>query len=105
MVLSSTKVTDFRFDFRFDSYIVDWNRRVVVYDIVMLKLSKPLVMTNEVSPICLPNPGFRSDRKVLRSGASRAQDGAVCVISGWGHTEGRGSNDNLQQATIPVCLT
>ena len=66
----------------------------------MLKLKTPLTLNDYVQKICLPPPEFKADLKVVKSDQSKSP---VCLISGWGHTEGSGNNANLQQATVPVC--
>ena len=65
----------------------------------MLKLKTPLTLNDFVQKICLPPPEFKADRKVVKSDQTKSP---VCLITGWGHTEGSGNNDNLQQATVPV---
>ena len=65
----------------------------------MLKLKTPLTLNDFVQKICLPPPEFKADRKVVKSDQTKSP---VCLITGWGHTEGSGNNANLQQATVPV---
>lgn len=76
-----------------------WKRSDVTSDIVMLKLKTPLTLNDFVQKICLPPPEFKADRKVVKSDQTKSP---VCLITGWGHTEGSGNNANLQQATVPV---
>jgi len=79
----------------------DWDVREVVSDIVMLKLAKALIFSQAVYPACLPPPSFRSDREVYTTSA-RQKEGTICIISGWGKTEGLGDNSRLQSATLPI---
>ena len=79
--------------------ILEWKRSDVTGDIVMLKLKTPLTLNDYVQKICLPPPEFKADQKVVNSDRTKSP---VCLITGWGQTEGRGNNANLQQATIPV---
>ena len=65
----------------------------------MLKLKTPLILHDYVQKVCLPPPGFKAGPKVINSDQTKSP---VCLITGWGQTEGRGNNANLQQATIPV---
>ena len=80
-------------------FILEWKRSDVTSDIVMLKLKTPLTLNDYVQKICLPPPEFKADRKVVKSDQTKSP---VCLITGWGHTEGSGNNANLQQATVPV---
>ena len=82
-----------------DKNILEWKRSDVTSDIVMLKLKTPLTLNDFVQKICLPPPEFKADRKVVKSDQTKSP---VCLITGWGHTEGSGNNANLQQATVPV---
>ena len=50
----------------YDSYLVD-------FDITLLKLNKPLVFNDYVSPVCLP--------RVL------VPDNTSCIVTGWGYNE------------------
>ena len=76
-----------------------WNNTDLTSDIVMLKLKTPFSLNDYVQKICLPPPEFKADRKIVNSDRTKSP---VCLITGWGQTEGRGNNANLQQATIPV---
>ena len=65
----------------------------------MLKLKRPLILNDYVQKVCLPPPGFKAGPKVINSDQAKSP---VCLITGWGQTQGSGTNANLQQATIPV---
>ena len=57
-------------------------------------------------PACLPPVNFRSDREVFTT-STRQKEGTICIISGWGETEGKGDTpgrypSRLQSATIPI---
>jgi len=65
----------------------------------MLKLKSPFKLTDYVYPICLPPAGFNADNGVNDSIQSKS---TTCIISGWGVTEGKGSNAQLQHATVPI---
>ena len=52
-------------------------------------------------PACLPPVNFRSDREVFTT-STRQEEGTICIISGWGATEGKGDNSTLQSATVPI---
>ncbi|XP_009677790.1 transmembrane protease serine 2 isoform X2 [Struthio camelus] len=60
-------------------------------DVALMKLEVPLTFTDNIRPVCLPNPGmtFQSDQQ--------------CWISGWGaeYPGGKTSN-NLNYATVPL---
>jgi len=66
-----------------------WDRRSLNNDIAMLKVSRPVIFTREVSSACLPETDVKP--------------GAECYITGWGKIQhpGRGHNI-LQQAMLPV---
>jgi len=68
-------------------------------DIVMLKLSSPFTFDEFVYPVCLPPKGFDADNGINNEDQSKT---TTCIISGWGVTEGKGSNAQLQHATVPV---
>ncbi|KAJ1155251.1 hypothetical protein NDU88_007986 [Pleurodeles waltl] len=59
-------------------------------DIALLKLSSPVVYTDEVQPICLP-----SNRYMV-------PDKAKCYVTGWGETQGTGGEGFLKEAGFPV---
>ncbi|CAH1789765.1 unnamed protein product [Owenia fusiformis] len=61
-------------------------------DIALLKLSKPIDMTNtHVNTICLPQKG--------------EQFSGQCVATGWGMTQGTGDMTKLREVTVPVYTT
>ncbi|XP_073673777.1 chymotrypsin B-like [Garra rufa] len=58
-------------------------------DIALLKLSSPVQMTSQVSPICLPS-------------SFTFRPGTRCVTTGWGATESVSNPRFLQEATVPI---
>ena len=52
----------------------DWDADNINNDLAILKLSEPLVLSDDVQPICLPD------------GPLELEDGADCYASGWGAT-------------------
>ncbi|XP_074644299.1 elastase-1-like [Tubulanus polymorphus] len=58
------------------------------YDIALVKLSRPAVLNDRVSTICLPS--------------QHARPGQYCYVTGWGLTHGTSSHGNLKQAYVPV---
>jgi hypothetical protein len=50
-------------------------------DIALLRLAAPVEYASEVSPVCLP--------------ATDVMPRSLCVVTGWGETEGRRRNDTL----------
>jgi len=57
-------------------------------DITLLKLEKPAVINDYVSPVCLPK--------------TDVPDGKMCYVTGWGNTEGTSNHGNLKQAAVPI---
>merc|ERR1712227_1070825 len=58
-----------------------------------MKLDREIIYRPSAYPACLPSRKFNIE--------SNTKD-SVCIISGWGSTEGEGDNRVLQHATIPV---
>ncbi|XP_069463802.1 plasminogen [Ambystoma mexicanum] len=59
-------------------------------DIALLKLSSPVIFTNEVQPVCLPASNYM------------VPDKAKCYVTGWGETQGSGGDGFLKEAGFPV---
>ncbi|ELU06672.1 hypothetical protein CAPTEDRAFT_18116 [Capitella teleta] len=61
-------------------------------DIALLKLKSPVVYTNAISPLCLPEVG------------DSFADGTECVVTGWGLTSSRATSLSqvLNQVRIPL---
>lgn len=57
--------------------VFEKNRTDIINDIALVHLTKPVNMTKEISPICLPNPGA-----VMPAGTP-------CFVTGWGDEKGR----------------
>ena len=60
---------------------------------MLMKLDREITYRPSAYPACLPSQKFNIE--------SNTKD-SVCIISGWGSTEGEGDNKILQHATIPV---
>ncbi|XP_078690973.1 cubilin-like isoform X2 [Branchiostoma floridae x Branchiostoma belcheri] len=60
-------------------------------DLALLKLARPVTLNQYVWPVCL----------VSGPGAD-PPEGTICVITGWGNTQGTGNEDVLKQARIPL---
>ena len=65
----------------------------------MLKLKIPLNFNIGAYPICLPAANFDIAQNLPAVSESEAP---VCVISGWGDTQGTGDGKMLSQASVPV---
>ncbi|KAJ6664585.1 hypothetical protein lerEdw1_006158 [Lerista edwardsae] len=59
-------------------------------DIALLKLSSPVVISNEVIPACLP------------AANSMVADRTECYVTGWGETKGTGGEGLLKETGFPV---
>ncbi|KAH0622431.1 hypothetical protein JD844_024733 [Phrynosoma platyrhinos] len=59
-------------------------------DIALLKLSSPLLITDEVIPACLPPAN------------SMVAGGSECYVTGWGETKGTGGDGFLKETGFPV---
>ncbi|XP_062980539.1 plasminogen [Elgaria multicarinata webbii] len=59
-------------------------------DLALLKLSSPLLITNEVIPACLPPVN------------SVVPGGSECFVTGWGDTKGTGGDGFLKETGFPV---
>uniref|UniRef100_A0A8B9QBA7 Transmembrane protease serine 2 n=1 Tax=Apteryx owenii TaxID=8824 RepID=A0A8B9QBA7_APTOW len=60
-------------------------------DVALMKLETPLILTDNIRPVCLPNPGmvFKPNQQ--------------CWISGWGaEYQGGKTSDNLNYALVPL---
>ncbi|XP_078578540.1 ovochymase-like isoform X1 [Branchiostoma floridae x Branchiostoma japonicum] len=60
-------------------------------DIALLKLSQPATINQYVRTACLP-----------QDAEDNPTPGTMCVITGWGNTQGTGDDDVLKQARVPV---
>jgi len=66
----------------------NYDPRTTDNDIAILKLSRPLEFGDRVSPICLPS-------------GNDPRPGQMCVTTGWGATQGTGSDEVLRQVKVP----
>jgi len=66
-----------------------YSRLVLQNDIAILKLTKPITFNERIKPVCLPNPGLRTD-------------GILATVTGWGRDERRKLKSKLQmhQSTV-----
>lgn len=76
-----------------------WFRSEVLGDYAMLKLKTPLNFNIGAYPICLPAANFDIAQNLPAVSESEAP---VCVISGWGDTQGTGDGKMLSQASVPL---
>ncbi|XP_066266987.1 chymotrypsin B-like isoform X2 [Branchiostoma lanceolatum] len=74
-----------------------YNSNTIDYDICLLKLATPAVMSDKVHPVCLGNYGDEGS----------FPGGMNCYTSGWGKTSASSSTtpNILQQAMIPLVST
>nr|XP_036870732.1 transmembrane protease serine 2 isoform X2 [Manis javanica]XP_036870734.1 transmembrane protease serine 2 isoform X2 [Manis javanica]XP_036870735.1 transmembrane protease serine 2 isoform X2 [Manis javanica]XP_036870736.1 transmembrane protease serine 2 isoform X2 [Manis javanica]XP_036870737.1 transmembrane protease serine 2 isoform X2 [Manis javanica] len=57
-------------------------------DIALMKLQTPLTLSDEVGPVCLPNPGMT------------LEPAQACWISGWGATHEKGKTSDMLNAAV-----
>lgn len=62
---------------RHKGFVYEQDRNDITNDIALVHLAKPVNMTREISPICLPKPGA-----VMPAGTP-------CFVTGWGDEKGR----------------
>ena len=74
----------------------NWKPQLLTGDIALLKLDKDLILRPASYPACLPPLQFDLDKNI------DSDEPAVCVISGWGATQGDGDNNYLLHATVPI---
>uniref|UniRef100_A0A7N5JUX8 Chymotrypsinogen B n=1 Tax=Ailuropoda melanoleuca TaxID=9646 RepID=A0A7N5JUX8_AILME len=69
-----------------------WDRAADTNDIALLKLATPALLSDTVSPVCLP------------SGNASFPTGSICATTGWGRTQynSHKTPDKLQQAALPL---
>jgi len=66
-------------------------------DIAVLELDRDVVFTDEISPVCLPDPQHFPNRSLV---------GQMPVVAGWGAVEFNArSSDVLRDVTVPVVET
>ena len=81
----------------------NWNRNTLQADIAILILSTTMEYSNGVRPACIPPADFSADRDSPNMTTSEEQKrGPVCVISGYGDTQGTGDQTVQQETTIPI---
>ncbi|XP_076149384.1 chymotrypsin-like elastase family member 2A [Alosa pseudoharengus] len=76
-----------------EGFVYPQDNTDITNDIALVHLAKPVNMTREVSPVCLPKPDF-----VLPAGKT-------CFVTGWGDEKGNllpVVADKLNQAPLPV---
>ena len=62
-------------------------------DVAILTLEKPLVLTSEVNPICLPS----------LDESEESYEGKEAILAGWGKTEtGETSDEQLMHVKVPI---
>ena len=69
-----------------ESYDTD----LVDFDITLLKLNKPLVFNDYVSPVCLPR--------------TLVPDNTSCIVSGWGDTKRKCRAQHLHGSSLSFSL-
>uniref|UniRef100_A0A3Q0SMK3 Peptidase S1 domain-containing protein n=1 Tax=Amphilophus citrinellus TaxID=61819 RepID=A0A3Q0SMK3_AMPCI len=74
---------------RHKGFVYEQDRTDITNDIALVHLAKPVSMTREISPICLPKPGV-----VIPAGIP-------CFVTGWGDEKGRMA-EKLNQAALPI---
>ena len=74
-----------------------WDKTKTENDIAMLRTIKQMEYSEYASPACLPSKKFN----VLNS-KIRAEQGPVCVISGWGRTKFQRASADLMYASVRV---
>uniref|UniRef100_A0A3Q0SSN1 Peptidase S1 domain-containing protein n=1 Tax=Amphilophus citrinellus TaxID=61819 RepID=A0A3Q0SSN1_AMPCI len=85
---------------RHKGFVYEQDRTDITNDIALVHLAKPVSMTREISPICLPKPGV-----VIPAGIP-------CFVTGWGDEKGRSMQtvgnlfpkvaEKLNQAALPI---
>lgn len=73
-----------------------WRPKLLSGDIAMLKLDKDFILRPSAYPACLPTPRFDLNPNI------DSQTPPVCIISGWGSTEGTSDDRVLLHATLPI---
>lgn len=62
---------------RHEGFIYEEDPSDITNDVALVHLAKPVKMTKEISPICMPTPGH-----VMAPGTP-------CFVTGWGDEKGR----------------
>ncbi|XP_061778961.1 ovochymase-2 [Nerophis lumbriciformis] len=78
---------------RHEDFVYENDRSDIVNDIALVHLARPVNMTKEISPVCLPQPGA-----IMAAGTP-------CFITGWGDEKGNlvpKVSEKLNQAALPV---
>ncbi|KAL3996601.1 hypothetical protein ACER0C_009257 [Sarotherodon galilaeus] len=78
---------------RHEGFVYEQDPNDITNDIALVHLAKPVNMTREISPICLPKPGV-----VMPAGTP-------CFVTGWGDEKGNlfpKVAEKLNQAALPV---
>ncbi|KAM7394398.1 hypothetical protein PAMP_021203 [Pampus punctatissimus] len=78
---------------RHEGFVYEQDRTDITNDIALVHLAKPVNMSREISPICLPKPG-----DVMAAGTP-------CFVTGWGDEKGNlfpKVSEKLNQAALPI---
>ncbi|XP_041837910.1 ovochymase-2 [Melanotaenia boesemani] len=78
---------------RHEGFAYEQDKSDITNDIALVHLTKPVNMTREISPICLPKPGI-----VMPAGTK-------CFVTGWGDEKGNlfpKVSEKLNQAALPI---
>ncbi|XP_068445519.1 ovochymase-2 [Clinocottus analis] len=78
---------------RHEGFVYEQDRTDITNDIALVHLAKPVNMTREISPICLPTRGH-----VMPAGTP-------CFVTGWGDEKGNlfpKVSEKLNQAALPI---
>ncbi|KAM4583584.1 LOW QUALITY PROTEIN: ovochymase-2 [Odontesthes bonariensis] len=78
---------------RHEGFVYEQDRNDITNDIALVHLTKPVSMTREISPVCLPKPGA-----VMPAGTP-------CFVTSWGDEKGNlfpKVAEKLNQAALPV---
>ncbi|XP_061737042.1 ovochymase-2 [Nerophis ophidion] len=78
---------------RHEDFVSENERSDMFNDIALVHLARPVNMTKEISPVCLPQPGV-----IMAAGTP-------CFVTGWGDEKGNlvpKVSEKLNQAALPV---
>lgn len=71
-----------------EGFVYEQDRSDIPNDVVLVHLARPVIVTREISPICLPKPGA-----VMAAGTP-------CFVTGWGYEKGRNGHKCLNHSAF-----
>ena len=77
--------------------MLGWDKAKTLNDIAMLRTETEMEYSRNSAPACLPSKKFKIAN-------TKAENGPVCIISGWGRTRTERASPDLMYGSVRVSI-